>query len=76
MITSSILNGRYCDDIWLKAMSLLNGIPCKKTAAYFNELTTIRGTQSEALYIQNVLNNKNDQQIKDIFDHYNLHKLI
>ena len=66
----------YNDDIWLKAMSLLNGVPCKKIAAYFDEFTTIRGTQSEALFIQNALNNKNDKQLKSTFDHYKLHKLI
>ncbi|PPC90892.1 MAG: hypothetical protein CTY34_06070 [Methylobacter sp.] len=63
------------DDVWLKAMSLLNGYQCKKTNANIN-LIEIKGTQTNALWKQNTTDgaNKNDIQIKAVFNHYKLYQ--
>ena len=64
------------DDIWFKAMSLLNGVACKKVAPFFEEFMLIKGTQSNALYKLNLIQNKNDQQIQAVFEHYDLYHLL
>ncbi len=38
------------DDVWLKAMSLLNGVPCKKVAPYSMRIYNIRGSQKINLW--------------------------
>lgn len=65
------------DDVWLKAMSLLNGIKCKKTGSAIN-LVEIKGTQTKALWKQNTTDgaHKNDTQIKAVFEHYNLYQKL
>ncbi len=62
------------DDIWLKAMSLLNGVACKKVAPFSETFITIRGTQAKALFTLNVLQKKNDEQIQATFERYDLYR--
>lgn len=64
------------DDTWLKAMSLLRGVACKKVRPYQEEFTQIKGTQTKALWKENVLNKKNDEQIKAVFERYGLLRLL
>ncbi len=64
------------DDIWLKAMSLLNGVACKKVAPFSERYETILGTQTKNLTILNVDQMKNDKQIRAIFEHYDLYRLL
>jgi hypothetical protein len=59
------------DDVWFKAMTLLNDIPCRKTPYDIHPIG-ILNNQDIALEIQNVWNKKNDVQIKQVFDYYNL----
>ena len=64
------------DDIWFKAMSLLNGVACKKVQPFFNRFRGIWGTQASALHKVNVMQNKNDEQIRAVFEHYDLYRLL
>jgi len=65
------------DDIWLKAMSILNGVCCKNVKwPNSGKYTVINGTQSKALRKINDLQNKNDEQIKAVFDHYSIYNLL
>lgn len=59
------------DDVWFKAMSLLNGTKCKKVNSNIMKyLHTIEGTQEIGLYHKNRY--QNDIQIKKVFDYFNL----
>ncbi len=69
------------DDVWFKAMSLLTNTPCMKAYTHdklgndFVELGTWT-QKTSALNTENVFNNKNDIQIKAVFDYYNLYEKI
>ena len=61
------------DDVWFKAMSLLNGVQCKKVDSnIMNSLVVVRGTQDIGLMHENVFNNANDVKIDKVFTAYNL----
>lgn len=63
------------DDIWLKAMTLLNGTPCRKIHNFPKYFRHVRGTQRVNLKSRN-LDFKNDEQIQRVFKKYEiLHKL-
>lgn len=65
------------DDIWFKAMGLLNNT---KTAQVFNNsrlFHIISKSQKDSLWKHNNgLQNRNDIQLKAVFDHYGLYKKI
>ena len=71
----------YADDLWFKSMALKRGTKYMQ-ASYGNRINgarsflyrfiTIEDEQSSKLGTINVLNKKNDTQIKAIFDHYKL----
>ena len=63
------------DDVWFKAMTLLNGVYCKKVSHGGNSLKII---DNEDLSLQryNVYENGNDLQIKSVFDNYNIWDII
>jgi len=61
------------DDVWFKAMSLLNNVQCKKVDSKIrHNPITVRGTQEIGLRHQNLHNDKNDYKIKSVFNAYNL----
>ncbi len=60
------------DDIWFKAMSLLNGREVRSLGNPFQ--VTIGGTQEEGLFHEN--RTKNDEQLKAVFDHYYLYEKL
>ncbi|MFC1659322.1 glycosyltransferase [Pseudomonadota bacterium] len=65
------------DDVWFKAMSLKNGVKCKasdNTKRSIKEFVDIENSQDTALWRR--YGKMNDQQIKAVFDHYNLYKLL
>lgn len=65
------------DDIWFKAMTLLNNRKSKILLQYNKEcayIKTIDGTQENALYYKNFLSGLNDIYIKSVFNHYDLYK--
>jgi hypothetical protein len=66
------------DDVWLKAMSLLNNNYCKKISRQKTSFTQIKGTQKKALWKENTAAGavKNDDNIKAVFDYFNLNEKI
>lgn len=64
------------DDIWFKAMALLNGVKTVMVNCESIEFPMIRGSQNEALWKINVMQNKNDQQLKKVMDFYQLYDRI
>ncbi len=63
------------DDVWLKAMSLLNGTSCKKVRPYSMNLFEIRGIKSSLWDVNmKIIDNisRNDQQIQAVFMQYEL----
>lgn len=63
------------DDIWFKAMSLLNGTYCQKIyipEEFLNKFIRINRSQDIGLFKINVGNNKNDIQFKNVFEEYDL----
>lgn len=64
------------DDIWFKAMAMLNGVKCQKVRTHDPYLYFNDSVQDVALSIGNVDNGENDKQIKAVFDRYDLYKLL
>ena len=63
------------DDVWFKAMSLLNRTNCRRVFENKNvDFISLRGTQEVALWKDNI--NLNDEQIKKVFRKYDLEKYI
>lgn len=63
------------DDIWYKAMHLKNNVKCIVTGAYPNfksQFTTLESAHVDALYQDNVKNDHNVKQLKDVFEYYGL----
>jgi len=64
------------DDVWLKAMSLKNGILCKKitdSRPFSSRFLTIEHSQTNSLIQSNKKNNSgNDKKIQSVFSKYNL----
>jgi len=61
------------DDIWFKAMALLNK---KKTVMVKDksiEFQTVKGTQENALWRKNVMEKENDIQLEKVFNYFNLY---
>ncbi|MCP4161500.1 MAG: glycosyltransferase family 2 protein [Deltaproteobacteria bacterium] len=64
------------DDIWLKAMSLMDNIKCRKVRPKSFTLIEINGTQGEHLAITNLVEGANDPQIKNVFSKYKLYEKL
>lgn len=64
------------EDIWLKAMSLLNGTQVKKVEVDSKHFPLIEGTQQKRLFDSNVTLGHNDPQIEAVFSRYNLWPII
>lgn len=62
----------YADDLWLKAMSLLNKTNIATNSRYNKDFITIGGSQKEKLVNKNVLNGGNDYQFKSVLEHYSI----
>jgi len=58
------------DDVWLKAMSVLVNVPCKKVAPRTFPLIEVRIPNNRTLWSENVTLNGNDVQIKAVADRY------
>lgn len=61
------------DDIWYKAMSLLNNTQCYKIATHDPCCYSIPTMQDIGLYKKNVCRGENDIQIKNVFETYHLY---
>jgi hypothetical protein len=64
------------DDVWFKAMSLLNRVRCRKVAPFYRERPPVSGTQARALWHENLKNGRNDVQIRAVFERYGLYRLL
>ena len=66
------------DDIWFKAMALKQGIKCKLTQQNIHEYAYIDNPfwQDKGLTRTNVNKNKNDEQVRRVFEKYDLYKKI
>lgn len=58
------------DDVWLKAMSILNNVECKKVSKMSFSLVPIRITGDRALSSMNFLQGMNDPQIHAVCKRY------
>ena len=68
---------RHHDDAWLKAMSLLKGTQCKKVPSFSRKFLYMRGVGKRSLYkINSVKGGEGDEQIRAIFEYYNLYDVI
>lgn len=71
---------RFCpkeDDIWFKAMSLLKGTRVVPTNLGINPVHhTVKGSQIEALRHFNHTEGNNAQQMQNVFNAYNLYKIL
>ena len=59
------------DDVWLKAAYLQSGFKCRKSHYSFPCLD-YPGTRESGLAVKNVDQGANDQQLKDVFDYFDL----
>jgi len=64
------------DDIWFKAMSLINGVQCRRVNTHNPYWHTISRLQNDGLFHQNVDEGKNDVQIERVFSKYNIYPLL
>lgn len=64
------------DDVWFKAMAMLNGVKCQKVRTHDPYLYFNDAVQDVALSKGNVDNGENDGQIKAVFERYDLYKLL
>jgi len=64
------------DDIWFKAMALLNNTKTVMVYEKSIEFPLIQGSQDDALWHTNVAENKNDEQLKNVFDYFKLYDYI
>ncbi|MCM1120977.1 MAG: hypothetical protein NC416_00185 [Eubacterium sp.] len=67
---------RNADDIWLKAVEIINGVKVAKVEEKFAPDVIVSETQEVALSHQNVGQNNNQKYLQIVFDHYNLWELI
>jgi len=64
------------DDVWFKAMALLNDIPTVKVYKKSIEFSTIGKSQTNTLHHINLFKSKNDEQIAKVFQRYGLFEKI
>lgn len=65
------------DDLWFKVMSLIKGTPILRLHNpfhLFHELYLIESVQDMGLRQENVVRNRNDMQLRALFDHFNLYQ--
>ena len=58
------------DDLWMKTMSLINGIEVKRIEKNHRPLTTITGSQTITLADENIFNSKNDECVRNLVKQY------
>ncbi|WKJ88632.1 hypothetical protein QZJ86_11415 [Methylomonas montana] len=64
------------DDVWFKAMALINNTKTVMAKDSCIEFLTIEGTQDCGLWHKNVIEKQNDKQLKNVFDYFDLYGLI
>lgn len=69
----------YADDVWFKAMSIRAGTSCKQIqleCSFRDKFYFIDAMDDIGLANINFIDNKNDEQIKAVFDKYDLYKYL
>jgi hypothetical protein len=65
----------HADDVWFKAMSLLNKTNCRRVFKNKNRhFAILSHTQETGLYKENIDLGRNDEQINKVFKKYNFHE--
>ena len=64
------------DDVWLKAMTLLNGVKSKRMPGPHREFLLVSGTTASGLFHRNIQKKDNDRQIEAVFTRYDLLKRL
>lgn len=64
------------DDVWFKAMAMMNGVKCQKVKTHDPYLYFNYDVQDVALSISNVDQGGNDGQIQAVFEKYDLYRLL
>jgi hypothetical protein len=59
------------DDVWFKAMAMLNNVPCRKVLPHYRPIPGVSNTQEGGLWTMNQI--QNDQQIEAVFSRYRLY---
>lgn len=62
----------HADDLWLKAMSLLNKTNIVTNSRYNKDFVSIKTTQNEKLVSNNVIAGGNDVQLKNVCEYYKI----
>ncbi|EMF47447.1 hypothetical protein B481_1035 [Planococcus halocryophilus Or1] len=60
------------DDIWLKCMSFMGGTKTVKVCKNSPRILTVKGSSENGLAKDNVINKKNDFQLKSVMQHYGI----
>ena len=80
LISNSELFIKLCpnqDDIWFKAMAMLNGTMAKQISEKQPYFYAVRNTEETALFHTNVGNGMNDLSLKKVFSYFDsLNSLI
>ena len=62
----------HADDLWLKIMALKQGTLVVTNRRYNKDFVSVGKTQREKLVTNNVLSGGNDDQLKNLLDHYGI----
>ncbi len=63
------------DDIWLKAMSVMRGVKCRKISTFKKHFRQVQSAQKISLKSENMLS-RNDEQIARVFSRYGIDDLL
>lgn len=68
----------FADDVWFKVMTMLKGTLCEliETPNYEHLFVPLDIDESTSLQRINVQNGGNDEQIKNVFEYYDIHKIM
>lgn len=66
----------FNDDVWFKAMALLKGIKHRRLYVKNKQFLSVLDTQQLGLNNINVIKNRNDQIIKQVFEYYKLSRFF
>ncbi len=64
------------DDVWLYIMAYRNGTKVTTNKKFNKDFITVSKTQKETLVQQNVFDGGNDQQLKNICDHFEINLMV
>lgn len=62
----------YADDLWLKCMEIISGIPVVWVKSYAVGAPAVDKEQTDALNVHNVAGGMNDRQLKAIMERYHI----